>query len=319
MATEVAGMKRAHSAELAGSKRRAPRAAPWRIQLWLRPGARKNGGARPRGDAHASGEGRAERAADAGLACARGSERERLLRCGNGPRVALALRAESCSYSYSELHGSQISGGKSSLGERLRSSSSSCSSGCQSDSIGRRRTRESSVTSFAACGCALESNLVSVELIPIAKDGNCGFNSIATALRLSAKRTAPGNADFVYATTQQVREALREEVSSNRAFYEELAARNAAFAFCLAESGGIDAFAAHVLRGGLDGHWLGEKWGSVELLALARALKITIEVFTQTESEVERGISFRGYERICGGHKAFCGLLFSGPATGGHF
>ncbi|KAA8493233.1 hypothetical protein FVE85_8678 [Porphyridium purpureum] len=141
---------------------------------------------------------------------------------------------------------------------------------------------------------------------PTKVDGNCGFSAIASSMNMchsTNKYTARG-----------IRRELMLEVKENRALYESLGKRNAAFGMCLQESGGIDAFLNRVLDEGISGHWLGERLGDVELLALARRLKVVIEVFT---FQPRRG--FRTYQKLCGGKMGYVGLLYTGPSHGGHF
>eukprot|EP00184_Porphyridium_aerugineum_P000254 CAMPEP_0184698704 /NCGR_PEP_ID=MMETSP0313-20130426/5218_1 /TAXON_ID=2792 /ORGANISM="Porphyridium aerugineum, Strain SAG 1380-2" /LENGTH=399 /DNA_ID=CAMNT_0027157675 /DNA_START=918 /DNA_END=2118 /DNA_ORIENTATION=- len=95
-------------------------------------------------------------------------------------------------------------------------------------------------------------------------DGNCGFDTIACALTKILQDAKPGTATATY-SSDHVRGTLYHEVKANKTYYLDMAKHNVAFGVVLKETGGIDAFLKDVLIPGLDGHWLGQKWGFMEL------------------------------------------------------
>jgi len=208
------------------------------------------------------------------------STRMGLVNCSGPDRLVRVKCAAQCSYSAS-----------------LYSSSSSSSSSGSFD---------------GKCVCTTHSNKRILKFCPVSLDGDCGFSALAKAVNEVRWAQDPKHIEL---TAVDIREILRREVITNKSFYLEQAKQNEAFLWCLEENGGIDGFSESVVRSGMKGHWLGEKWGGMELLALSKALEITIEMFTYS-ADLRSIVS---YERLCGGTKAYAGLLFTGPATGGHF
>lgn len=156
----------------------------------------------------------------------------------------------------------------------------------------------------------------SMELAPVPKNGNCGFQAIAWGLM---------HVDILQgdeAYSLNVRQKLANHVTEDGEFYasklvefgmvdtsdcEEGEERSRAFE-C------IEDFKDGVLREGLDGHWLGESFGSLELLALARVYGVKIEVYTYCT----RSDSVKMYQETGKGSQTVS-LLFSGECASGHF
>mmetsp|Transcript_14770 Transcript_14770/g.31672 ORF Transcript_14770/g.31672 Transcript_14770/m.31672 type:complete len:259 (+) Transcript_14770:53-829(+) len=147
-----------------------------------------------------------------------------------------------------------------------------------------------------------------MEFVPIEPNGSCGFEAIAVALSVEKGKTTTGN---------YVRTKLRDELRSFAGTYDAEAAD-----WCVgrAHPGGCSAvdLADSVMRRGKDGHWLGERWGNIELLALARALHVCIELFVYDEEASADAPTVRNYETFDHG-KVRVGLLYSGLSQGGHF
>uniref|UniRef100_A0A7S1XFW6 OTU domain-containing protein n=1 Tax=Compsopogon caeruleus TaxID=31354 RepID=A0A7S1XFW6_9RHOD len=143
--------------------------------------------------------------------------------------------------------------------------------------------------------------------IPIAMDGSCGFAAVAKGVN------AVKGMKF---TPDKLRLLLRDQARSTSGFFAEEMARNAAYRFCVEEGGcTLDDFAASVVRKGVAGHWLGEKWQMVEVMALARVMQIRIDVFTYDE----KCRILRRHDELNTSEAQCIGLLFSGPPSGGHF
>uniref|UniRef100_A0A7S0ZJM2 OTU domain-containing protein n=1 Tax=Timspurckia oligopyrenoides TaxID=708627 RepID=A0A7S0ZJM2_9RHOD len=143
-----------------------------------------------------------------------------------------------------------------------------------------------------------------LRFIPIASNGNCGFIAICAGIRYVQAKAI---------TSADLRVMLRDEVLNNREFYRQEAKTNEAFRYCR-KACGTDAFCRSVVKSGSTGHWLGEKWGYMEMKALARALKVCIEMFVYDE-ELKL---IRSFQKLDHG-RDHIGLLFSGPSDGGHF
>ncbi|KAA8491194.1 hypothetical protein FVE85_9489 [Porphyridium purpureum] len=143
---------------------------------------------------------------------------------------------------------------------------------------------------------------------PIPADGNCGFEAIAMGMNIA--NTGKSGKGM---SSRTVRAKLREELTQFRHFYELEAQRNAGFAVVVAMHS-IDEVCESVGRRGKNGFWLGSLWGNMELLAIARALQCTIEVY-QFDTSASK---FRCYDAFEYG-KPVIRLLYSGFSMGGHF
>jgi len=138
---------------------------------------------------------------------------------------------------------------------------------------------------------------------PIDPDGSCGFTAIARGLKANGR----------FVTPQEIRFALRTEVLSNGGFYNQQAKENEAFGYCK-KNHSAKSLAEAAIHSGHTGHWLGEKWGSMEVLAIAKNMGITIELFC-FDKAMNR---LRSYDLFNYG-EVYVGLLFSGYCLGGHF
>lgn len=150
--------------------------------------------------------------------------------------------------------------------------------------------------------------------------GDCGFQAISWAL-IVANAAGPDMCSAL------VRKALRDEVANHREYYASLAESylnvqedtstelvqdEHTTSSSAAEA--VDHFLKSVLIGGLTGHWLGQQWGNVEIVAIARAYKLHIELFAfDVATQTVRGY----FEEKAG--DLFVGLLFTGSAADGHF
>lgn len=128
--------------------------------------------------------------------------------------------------------------------------------------------------------------------------GDCGFEAIAWGIAITQ-----GNGP----NCRQVRRILAQHVYSNRDVYIQ----------ACGNANQVDEFCHNVLKTGLLGHWLGACWGALEIVAVARALHITIRVYTFDV----RSQKFRCYfEEVAGpADQPPVRLLFTGDADRGHF
>uniref|UniRef100_A0A7S0ZEQ9 OTU domain-containing protein n=1 Tax=Timspurckia oligopyrenoides TaxID=708627 RepID=A0A7S0ZEQ9_9RHOD len=138
----------------------------------------------------------------------------------------------------------------------------------------------------------------------VATDGNCGFAALAKGDGLNRRKQL---------TSNYMRTKLRNEVRSFGGYYSHEATVNDAFGIYYSDCDS-DALCESVMQKGRNGHWLGDRWGNMEILALARALGVCIELYSY---DANLG-GIRCYERYDFG-KQHIGLLFSGGSAGGHF
>eukprot|EP00182_Erythrolobus_australicus_P004618 CAMPEP_0185830808 /NCGR_PEP_ID=MMETSP1353-20130828/1100_1 /TAXON_ID=1077150 /ORGANISM="Erythrolobus australicus, Strain CCMP3124" /LENGTH=282 /DNA_ID=CAMNT_0028528793 /DNA_START=132 /DNA_END=980 /DNA_ORIENTATION=+ len=181
-----------------------------------------------------------------------------------------------------------------------------------------------------------------LHFIPVSPEGNCGFKTLALGMNLlkvgvpsddlaeesgslvteisgreSSRDTLHerprkrNTTDKV--TGDLVRNKIRDEVAENRAVYIIEASKNEAFHYMVQQCS-IDMFCRSVVNSGDERHWFGSKWGSMEVVAAARALGICIELYTY-DRESKR---LRMYESFARGPVKI-GLLFSGVGDLGHF
>lgn len=142
-------------------------------------------------------------------------------------------------------------------------------------------------------------------IVRVPKDGNCGFSALAQGFNLLKGKTM---------TADEVRWALHNEISGNKDYYESRAKDNPIFEILLSETSPEDV-AASVVRRNIGGHWLGEKWGVLEIEAVARALDVAVGLFTKEGIPGGRIRQYYCSEK----RETFLGLLFSGSSAGGHF
>ncbi|KAA8498364.1 hypothetical protein FVE85_5949 [Porphyridium purpureum] len=142
-----------------------------------------------------------------------------------------------------------------------------------------------------------------LEFRPMHSDGNCGFNAIAAAM---TRHGRPIDA-------LGVRTALQRELQTNRLFYRQEARINEAFRYQRA-SVSTGKLITLVGQNGPNGFWLGSAWGPMEVLAIAKALGVTIELMSFDRN----GTQVRSYAKYTYGD-AWIGLLFTGKHDHGHF
>lgn len=125
--------------------------------------------------------------------------------------------------------------------------------------------------------------------------GDCGWEAISWGL-LVARGSSPSGT--------RIRAFARAHVRSERTAYAD--------ACGVPEQ--VDEFLASVTRTGLSGHWLGQTWGALELVAVARALSCTVRLYAWCPTT--QGV--RSYFEESAG-KDVVRLLFTGSAERGHF
>mmetsp|Transcript_10901 Transcript_10901/g.29210 ORF Transcript_10901/g.29210 Transcript_10901/m.29210 type:complete len:300 (+) Transcript_10901:178-1077(+) len=182
----------------------------------------------------------------------------------------------------------------------------------------------------------------SLNFYPANPDGNCGFKCLALGMTLMGAEIPSGETsddcrsllsevsmnESTRGTSQDrtkrrsksckvtgdlIRKRVRDEVVDNRAIYDAEAMRNEGFGY-LKKHCSVDMFCRSVVNTGGEGHWLGCKWGSMEIVAAARALGLCIELYTY-DSETQ---DLRMYDFFSHG-PVKVGLLFSGAGSFGHF
>lgn len=137
--------------------------------------------------------------------------------------------------------------------------------------------------------------------------GDCGFYAIAWALNQGRKA-------YAFFSPTQIRRALSAQVLQNRHFYEtQVTAKyleNSHDDAC--ES--VSKFSRNILQEGRTGHWLGQMWGDLELLVVARTFNCRIQLYTfDTNGQI-----VRPYASFNEGKKSIA-IFFSGCADAGHF
>lgn len=137
--------------------------------------------------------------------------------------------------------------------------------------------------------------------------GNCGFQAAAWAL---IHFGIGGNA----MCSTRVRELLAEHVRATRDFYVRRLVEVGIVPAVPAARDSVDAFCSEVRRQGIHGHWLGQMWGGLEIVALARALGVCVELYA-FDVDAQR---VRLYQKVEEGKKVVA-LLFTGEAGAGHF
>jgi len=158
-----------------------------------------------------------------------------------------------------------------------------------------------------ATGKGMTKDGQQLSFTPIIGNGNCGFLTLAIGANSVLKERY---------SSFDIRRILCEEVRKNRPFYEEESTKNPAHRYHmdLEDEESFEEFEQSVLKAGWDGHWLGEKWGMLEIKSIARALKITIDVYTYDS----KSSSLRSYHQEKFG-PGLVGMFFSGIAHKGHF
>jgi len=172
-----------------------------------------------------------------------------------------------------------------------------------------------------------------LRFVPIVSDGSCGFAAIAKGVNLCGMDAASGEVSDdcdsfvtdkssggssggsspVKITAMRVRKSIRDEVQEHKEFYDSEAKTNDGFRY-LRKRCSDDTFCSSVVNAGACGHWLGSKWGHMEIVAAARAFRITIELYTFDEDSQE----LRMYEDVKHGPLKI-GLLYSGLCDTGHY
>lgn len=148
-------------------------------------------------------------------------------------------------------------------------------------------------------------------------DGNCGFQAVAKGLK------ALGILRKSEATHMVVRERLMHHVKDETVFYaQKLASWRQMEDRTISEDEAwdmglesVEKFLESVMQGGIQGHWLGSMWGGIELMAVARAFDVHIEVFTYCTLKHE----VKKYEEHNTESAGVVSLFFAGCASGGHF
>lgn len=139
--------------------------------------------------------------------------------------------------------------------------------------------------------------------------GDCGFHTIAWAL--NAHQTGmPTN----LLTAIDIRRKLSIHIRQDADFYTERLQTIGIASSNEEAQRSITRITDSVLQPGVHGHWLGQVWGDVELLAIARLFRCRLQLFTfdVTMQAVRRYASFNeGKRTIC--------VFFSGRANAGHF
>lgn len=143
-------------------------------------------------------------------------------------------------------------------------------------------------------------------LVTVPGDGNCGFQALAAGINSLREEELEGSEGGLSA--KDVRGVLRKELEAETEFYQEKL-----------EEFGLDAntlqrLLIDVSAGGFDGHWLGAHLGEMEVMMLARALGLRVDVFTNDNGrEVVRCYQTHDYG------KGSVGLLYTGSSENGHF
>lgn len=165
------------------------------------------------------------------------------------------------------------------------------------------------------------------KLLPTPSGGSCGFLAVAWALLIAGIPGACGN-------PSAMRNVLATHVCSNREVYVtalqehgysvsgdtvESADRNREEATGSTWLDKVALFERSVVVGGIDGHWLGQYWGDLEILALARALQITIDLYTFDTNLQQVRQYFRARCEEGKYVELTVSLLFTGKADSGHF
>ncbi|KAI0567643.1 polyketide synthase family protein [Gracilaria domingensis] len=135
--------------------------------------------------------------------------------------------------------------------------------------------------------------------------GDCGFYAMAWAL-------LHFNGPSLSATC--VRRKLAQHVKQQATFYAQLLRRHGQAQSRQHASDSVSDFTRNVLMEGVHGHWLGQMWGEIELLALAKAYLVCVELYCFEVSSQ----SLRRYAHFEEG-KRVVRLLFTGDARAGHF
>ncbi len=137
-----------------------------------------------------------------------------------------------------------------------------------------------------------------LRLVCTVAGGDCGFEAVAWGIALT-RGAGP--------SSREVRRVLAQHVYSQRDAYVR----------ACGSARQVDQFCRGVMKTGLLGHWLGATWGALEIVAVARAIGVTIRVYT-FDVRTQR---FRCYfEEMAGGaDEQPVRLLFSGDADRGHF
>ncbi|CAN8075281.1 unnamed protein product [Agarophyton chilense] len=135
--------------------------------------------------------------------------------------------------------------------------------------------------------------------------GDCGFHAIAWALLQLSGAALSASA---------VRAALARHVASHAALYAKLLRRQGHAASPHAAAAAVALFTRNVLVEGVRGHWLGQMWGEIELLALAKAFVVSVELYCFDVSAQR----LRQYASFDEGRNVVR-LLFTGAARAGHF
>mmetsp|Transcript_8817 Transcript_8817/g.12871 ORF Transcript_8817/g.12871 Transcript_8817/m.12871 type:complete len:218 (-) Transcript_8817:135-788(-) len=143
------------------------------------------------------------------------------------------------------------------------------------------------------------------KLVSIPGDGNCGFHAVAAGLNALQESGTEVDVDLDF-SEGDIRKLLKKEAESAPGYYSE---KLKEFGFEEAE---LEAFLKTTMEGGMDGHWLGAQFGEVELMMIARAMGLRIEMFVSEHNAV------RCYQTHDFG-KNSVGLLYSGSADRGHF
>jgi len=161
--------------------------------------------------------------------------------------------------------------------------------------------------SMLATGKGMTKDGQQLSFTPIVGNGNCGFLTLAIGANQVLKE---------HYSSFDIRRILCEEVRRNRRFYEEESTKNPSHRYHmdLEDEESFEEFEQSVLKTGWDGHWLGEKWGMLEIKSIAKALGITIDVYTFDS----KSRSLRSYHQEKFG-PGFVGMFFSGIALKGHF
>lgn len=145
-----------------------------------------------------------------------------------------------------------------------------------------------------------------LEFIAIPPGGDCGFIAVAWSLLIH------GLLPPTQSNGNIIRERLARHVQDEKEFY---AGRLREWGLGGEdEMGSVNEFVREVRQGGLDGHWLGQMWGGMEIWAVGRCCGVGIELYSWDVAEQK----VRRYWRVCEG-KDVVSLFFSGDAAGGHF
>mmetsp|Transcript_3297 Transcript_3297/g.10089 ORF Transcript_3297/g.10089 Transcript_3297/m.10089 type:complete len:209 (-) Transcript_3297:128-754(-) len=144
------------------------------------------------------------------------------------------------------------------------------------------------------------------KLVEVPGDGNCGFHAIAVGIN-ALKQMEEDVVDEEMGESD-IRKLLKNEAVAEPDYYLD---KLAEFGF---EQSELQSFVETTQNGGMDGHWLGAKLGEVELMMLAKALSLKINVFVSDEGEEE----IKCYQTHDFG-KDQLGLLYSGSHDQGHF